>query len=670
MKTPKAKAGSRVRYLILACLFSTVCLAFIITMAVIQIRGGTGRFSKEDVIVRTVTVSGLRGEIYDRNGKLLVGNSTSYDLVFEYGAMSDTRREVNKALLSIRDALIATQNENCFCENLCPLEGTYPNMQFSRALSDKSSDIYKGYQRVLARNNMKESETTAEKLVTYFVKRYRLSDELYSHSDITWLLCILYEMERVDFGQYQSYTIATNVSESVITYVEEAQIEGATFSVSSERVYTYPGIASHILGRVGKITAENADYYTELGYPMDASVGTSGCEKAFEEWLRGKDGTMVIKYDKSGGIIEKYYESEPVGGNNVWLTIDIDLQIAAEQGLAENVTGISTANAGAISVMDPNTGAILALASYPTYDLSQFGSVEYYNTLLNNPNTPLYNRALQGIYAPGSTYKLGAAIAALEEGEITADTAYTCNSVYPFWHNPTCLSAHGNLKVGDAIRESCNIFFYYVGDSMGIDRISGYTSKLGLGLPTGIELPEQIGIIAGPAYRENNHLAVWNGGDNLSAAIGQSDHGYTPLQLCTYTASITNGGTHYAAHLLHSVHRFYTDEILYQSETTVMNTVPISELTLGLVKNSMEQVISSSYSLRRAFSGVNVTVGGKTGTAQVSGKTDYGVFTAAAPLYAPEIVAACVIEQGGSGSNAAIAVGKVFEAYFSRGAEE
>ncbi len=669
MKNFKASSHTRSRFLILGTVFAIICLAFLVTLAVTQIRGGDSSYSDDGTVTRTVTVAGLRGEIYDRNGVLLVGNSTSYDLIFEYGAMPDTRREVNKALLSILEALTVTGNGDKMCENLCPLEGTYPNMQYTKALSDKESTLYKGYIRVLERNNLSAEKTTAEKLVSHFTKRYKLSEDIYSNEEITDLIRILYDMERVDFGQYQAYKIASDVNGKIITYIEEAQIDGATFTVSSERVYAYPGVASHILGRVGKITAESYEYYSALGYPMDAVVGTSGCEEAFEEWLRGQDGKLVIKYDKTGHIIEKYYETEPTSGNDVWLTIDINLQLAAEEGLAENVTSLNYANAGAITVMDPNSGSILALASYPTYDLTQFDSKDYYNSLLNDSNSPLYNRALQGVYAPGSTYKLGVALAALEEGTITAGTTHQCNRVYPYLHKPTCLASHGTMHVSEAIRESCNIFFYYVGQEMGIERITEYTSALGLGVPTGIELSERIGVIAGPAYRENNHLSVWNKGDDLSAAIGQSDHGYTPLQLCLYTAGIANGGIRYSAHLLDSVHKFYTGEIIYQREKAIASQVSMRDDTHQLLLESMRDVVTSNSDLTRYFSGLPVSVGGKTGTAQVTGKKDYAIFTGVASLESPELVATCIIEQGVKGTNAAMAVSKVFKAYYASESE-
>jgi penicillin-binding protein 2 len=464
-------------------------------------------------------------------------------------------------------------------------------------------------------------------------------------------------MERVDFGAYASFTIAKDVNMKLITALEESNVEGVNFQVQSERQYLYPGIASHILGRLGSITAETAEYYTALGYPLDAKVGTSGCEEAFESWLRGQDGTMVIRYDKEGNMVEKYYDPEPKCGNDVYLTIDIDLQIAAEDGLAESIEEIQTSEAGAITVMDPNTGALLATASYPTYDLTKFNSEEYVQSLNLNGNNPWLNRALKGVYAPGSTYKVGAALAALEQGTIRDSSTFTCNHVFPHYDHPTCLGTHGATDVVGALRDSCNVFFYYLGDLMGVSSITDYTRRLGLGAKTGLELSDYSGSVAKQSA---------NAGETVRAAIGQADHGYTPLQLSVYMSTVVNGGTRYQAHLLDSVRKYYTGDLIEQYETTVMETVEFSDETYALLREGMSQVITENSTVYRYFSDLPVAVGGKTGTAEVTGKVDYALFCGYAPLDKPEIVVSCVLEEGQHGYRAAYAAGKVMAKYFEK----
>ena len=664
MNDPQQKQPSRLRFIIPTVVFIAMSVVFLVVLAVIQIRGSLNPSTDDGLTVRTVTVPGLRGEIYDRNGTLLVGNATTYDLIFEYGAMPDTRIEVNKSLLSLLEALQNTGNGDRLSDDLYILDGYYPNYRFVSEYSDKDSAHYKGYLRVLEAHGLDPEKTKAADLVDHFVSRYKLSSDNYSDSEISSLIRLYYEMDRTGFGAYQTYTVAKNVSMAAITYVEEARIDGATFATGSERVYAYPGIASHILGRVGMITAETAEYYSDLGYPMDAMVGIDGCERLYEEYLRGTDGKMVIKYDKEGNIVEKYYEVEPVGGNDVYLTIDINVQIAAEEALAESVKSIDSATGGAMTVIDPNSGAMLAIASYPTFDLSRFDDTEYVNDLLHNSASPFLNRALNGTYAPGSTYKLGVALAALEEGVITPDTVYNCNGVYPKYDYPSCTHVDGNTNVSKAICNSCNIFFYNVLDTQftNIDSVTQYTTRLGLGVPTGIELSEAMGTIAGPSYS----AAAWGKRDDLSAAIGQSDHAYTPLQLSVYTSSIVNGGTRYSAHLLDSVHKFFSGDTVYTREISVLDRVTISPDTYALLMGSMEDVVTENSEVGSAFSKLAVSVGGKTGTSEVTGKTDYAVFTAAAPLESPEIVASCVIEQGQYGYRAAVPIGKVFEKYFEK----
>jgi penicillin-binding protein 2 len=437
----------------------------------------------------------------------------------------------------------------------------------------------------------------------------------------------------------------------------------------SERVYHYPGIASHILGTVGRITAEDAEYYDSMGYPMDAIVGRSGCELAFEEWLRGSDGEMVIEYDEHGDIINTYYETEPQGGHDVYLTIDIDLQIAAEEGLAENVASVESAEAGALTAIDPNTGELLAIASYPTYDLSVYSEIEYYSSLSSDKNKPLLNRALNEIYAPGSTYKIGMALAALEENNIDRNTRCSCNGTYPYLHHPTCLASHGNIDIVEAIKESCNIFFYTIGHELGIDRITPYTSALGLGKGTGVELGEKTGNIAGSEYRESIG-GEWSAGDDLSASIGQSDHGYTPLQLSVYMASIVNGGSRYSAHILKAVKEFYTGDVIYEYKPEVVEKVDFSGETYSILIDAMGKVVDGNTSLTHNFKDVGADVGGKTGTAQVTGRKDYALFSGFAPLIAPEIVVSCVIEEGVHGYNASVGAASVFERYFDKKQEK
>ncbi len=646
------------RYISLLSLFLVVMLVYIVVLAKIQIDGAKNAPVNDEVAyTRTVTVSGLRGEIYDRNGKLLVGNDTRYDLLLEYGAIPDTSEELNDSILKILDALKKTNSSDCLTATCPVLTGRYPDMSYAE-FSDE--DAYNDFIKILDKNKL-DHAIEAKDFVDYFVSKYKLSTSVYSNNEITSLLQTRYSMEAIDFGVYNPLVFAEDISIDLVSYIEEARIDGVTFKVSSERKYEYPGYASHIIGRLGKIQAENADYYSELSYPMDAYVGTDGCELAFEQYLRGQDGTMEISYDADGNIISKEFIKEPISGNDVYLTIDIELQIAAEDSLKQTVDSLKYSDSGALVALDAKDGGILVAASYPSYDITQFDSKDYYNSLLSDPAKPLLNRALLGEYAPGSIFKIGSALASLELGEISQSTRFNCSGTYPHLHEPTCLGVHGDINVIEAIGVSCNCFFYEVGMRLGIDRITSYTSKLGLGVSSGIELPERTGLIAGTPSRGDS----WTQSEDLSAVIGQSDHAYSPLQLAVFMSSVANGGDRYSAHLLHSVKKFYTEETVYEYPPTILDSVDISENTYNTLISGMRSVVTSSSNLTNYFSGVNVTVGGKTGTAEKNGMEDFALFAGVAPLDSPKIISACVLEQGVNGANAAIPMAQVFEKYFN-----
>ena len=648
-RSDKTARNKDYRFFVLAGAFFALMVAFSVFFAINQIKGPSGRFTNDGLTVRVETVVGERGRIFDRNGKLLVGNAAHYDLVFEYGSMPDTRAEVNASLLECIDALEVTGKSAKRAEDYFMLVGTYPNFKFSAELRDTESDAYRYYSRFLKRNEL-EGDVGIAELVEYFTDKYSLSEKLYDNSEITELIRIYYDMDRVGFGYYQPYTLAVGIEPAaegdmaLIAYIEEKHPEGATLIKSNDRVYTYEGYAEHILGTIGKITAENVEKYED--YPLDALVGISGCENVFEEYLRGSNGKRISKYNAEGELVERYYDPEPVVGNDIYLTIDIDLQIAAEDTLREEIDSLPYSDTGAVTAIDPDTGEALVIASYSTESSLNF--------------------ALQGMFAPGSTFKVGSALAALEEGRITSETCYVCNHTYPYLGGPTCLGTHGETNVSKAIEVSCNIFFYYLGHGWGLDNITEYTMRLGLGSPTGIELGEKFGIVASEEYCEEHDFA-WSAFDDAAGAIGQSKHAYTPLQLSVYMSTVVNGGTRYAAHILQAVKTRAGEEI-YRSDAEVLDRVNISSENYKLLMDAMGSVVSSSSALSSHFKDVGVSVGGKTGTAETGKEISNALFAGFAPAEEPQIVVSCVLEEGDVGTNAAKVTAKVLEEYF--GAEE
>lgn len=662
------------RYLFLLGVFATMCLVFVIRLASFQFFGDNEeKYREYDVksFTYTVTIPALRGDICDRDGKIITTTKQAYALAFDYWSMPVDKEEANRSILIALDALRATDSMGNRTEDYFPFEGIYPNLRMKDSAKQEGTTIYSRLQRVISRRNFKE-DMTADEMIEWYAKKFGMLDSegmpQYTNEEMTELLRVRYNMDAVDFGTFVQYHLADDVSIETVSYVKERNALGMVFPRSAERQYNYPGYLSHILGSTGQITADTIEYYTELGYPADAIVGTSGIEMLFEEYLHGVDGEMTVVEDKDGYIIDSYVSKEPIPGKDVWLSIDIDLQVAAEDSLEQYVKQYSENESagGAFVAIDPKTNGVLVMASYPTYDLTTFG--QNYNTLLADPAIPLLNRALNGVYTPGSTFKLGTAAAALEEEKITTASQVNCIGYYTLgnyrmkcWVHP---DSHGYQDVVDAITNSCNVFFAEMGDRLGIDVMNRYSTAFGLGLPTGIELSESLGNLAGETSRLENGGGAWYPADTVMAAIGQSDNAFTPLQICNYVTTLMRGGTRYEVHILDSVREFYTDEILLSKTPSILGEVDLSSYTVSTVMEGMKSMVSSSATATYLFRNVPVTVGGKTGTAQVGTDNDNGLFVCTAPYNNPEIVSACVIEGSNTGRYSEGVAAAVLEEYY------
>ena len=692
--------------------FLLVCAFYVIRLGILELSSqNIGGHKQDGTTERTVVVQAVRGQIYDRNGVPLVVNAYTYDLTLDYSVLPKDQTARNDAVLKALLMLEECGEVGKFSTYDFPFEGYYPNYVYTSVVSDPASNSYDTFLEVVETNGLRreailriksdqrmntsqaidyyESDPTgcitARRLTDYFVEEYDLDAKnedgspRYGNADIDRLIRVLWGMEAGGFSRANDYVLAKNVSMDTVTHEKELGIAGIGFSTNASRVYCFPGYASHILGQTGPIYAEEWSYYKELGYAMNARVGKSGCEAAFEEYLHGQDGVKVVVEDADGRIIREYMKTEPVAGQDVYLTIDINLQIAAEDALKENVQYIrdtyhrQDCKAGALVAMDPNTGAVLALASYPTFDLTTYN--RDYNELASNDALPLLNRALSGLYAPGSTFKPGMVAAGLSEGVISASTKLECAGTYTYYqsYQPDCwihnssgaVKQHGWINAAEALRVSCNCYFYDLGRRLGITNMNLYCRMFGLGDSTGIELGEQKGSLAGPDHRADMHGLDWQPTDTIAAAIGQSDNAFTPLQLGVYTSTLFNGGTRYAAHLLLKV-RDFSD----RADTMVTAPRILSEFTLPeahrlTVIDGMEQMVATSSEVSRYMRNVPVTVAGKTGTAQTgSTSTENGLFICAAPSKNPEIVVVSVIERAGGGSYSAMSAGLVLEAYY------
>ena len=688
------------RYLLIALVFCMVCVIYVGRLFYIQITGRDGNVD-EGITESRVKIQAVRGEILDRNGKTLVANQYTYTLTVNYAGISAVGvARANQTYLKLFEALDACGLKNAHEELYFPFDGSYPDYTFSSSARDSESPVNFRLQRLLEVKGM-DPDSTEKEIVDEYLDAYRLQttdglgQPLYSDYEIDRLLRLHYDMEAQQFSLVNDYLFAENTGFAFMTYVSEMSLTGVDFQVNAQREYRYPGYASHILGNVGPIYAEEWDYYNDQGYQMNAIVGKSGCELAFEEHLRGTDGEMLVKLDRNGSVISTEVITPPVAGKDVYLTIDIDLQVAAEDGLRDNVEYLQENNtdgseqfppdSGAAVVMDPNSFEILAVASYPTYDLTTY-SIDY-NDLVANTARPLVNRALRETYAPGSTFKVGVGLAALCEDKISPASTIKCTGIYYSQnfsgYHPACSTydqhaSSPNLNLVRALSDSCNCFFYQLGEWLGIGKMDEYMAALGFGRNTGVELSEAIGVLAG----EGNYVDRWQPGNTVQAAIGQSDNKATPLQLCAYLSAIVNGGNRYSAHLLDRVCEFGIADPIYSDEahTELLSSLEISEEDYSTIMEGLKQMVSDSTAIRRYLADNNVdyrAVGGKTGTAQIERyltdeetgeKVKYeltnGLFIGTyAPNDTPELVVSVVIENAAHGYFAGMTAASIFGAW-------
>ena len=438
-----------------------------------------------------------------------------------------------------------------------------------------------------------------------------------------------------------------SVSPALLAEIRGEGLEGVTFLPAPQRRDS-GALAPHLLGRVGKMSPAEWAVYREKGYALDALVGKDGAEAAFEDLLHGVPGQKVLETDRAGAVTRETDSLLPQPGTDVTLTLDRDLQRAARTALADYLDAHPAAGGGAAAVLDVADGGVLALVSLPDYDPGQVSA--RYDDLAADPAHPLLNRAIQGLYAPGSVFKLVTAAAALEEGVIEPDTEILDTGKYTYYKSPQpqCWlyrqegRTHGRETVDRALADSCNVFFYDAGRRVGIDALDRYARAFGLGEKTGIELAgEETGVVAGPDYAEEAGLP-WYEGSVLSAAIGQENNRFTPLQLAHLTATLVGDGTRWRVHLLQEGDGPYVPEAL--------GNLTLAPENLAAIKKGMGEVVQEG-ALSAAFADLPVDAGAKTGSAQVAGAREAnGVLVAFAPLEKPEVALAIVVEQGGSGA--------------------
>ncbi len=652
------------RVIALLVFFGAFLLLFAAVLYDAQIlHGGENRAKSISSNAASETVTASRGIITDRNGKVLVSNRLAYTLVFDRSGFDDDAA-LNAAILRL---VQLCEETGTGWNDTLPIGRVGNFLRYSNARSET-------FDKFIEKNDL-TSGASGRQLLSELRELYHV-DESLSEREARLIVGVRYELHSRD-----SYTFAEDVSTEVLSLITDGRYEGVTIRTASARVYN-TALAAHILGTIGPIwqeewsSSEDTGYvgYADKGYSMNDLVGKDGVEKAFESYLRGTDGRRLITTDETGKITGELYTREPQPGGTVALTLDIDLQADVEAALAETISGMidkdSNERGGAAAVVSVGTGEVLALASYPTYDLSTFN--EDYDELVNDQRLPMFNRATQGIYAPGSTFKMVTAVAALESGIITPSSIIQDRGIYTYYKDPQPMcwiysqtgSTHGRINVSQAITDSCNYFFYEVGRLTGIRTLDSYASQFGLGQSTGIEIGDSSGVLASPEWAES-HDQEWTDGQTITAAIGQSYNLFTPLQLANYVATLVGGGDHYQAHLLKNVKAYDNSRLLYMYDDKPTNTVEISDSTLSAVTKGMHELTVSG-SVAYAFESCVVSAGAKTGSAQVGTDIANGVFVAYAPYENPEIAVAIVIEKGGSGAALANTAVEIINSWFSR----
>jgi penicillin-binding protein 2 len=680
------KANINLRFNILTVLIYIVGIILIAKLFSLQIiHGEEYREQSNTRLTRETTLEAARGAILDRTGVELVTSSMKFSLEM-YKTKVDTE-DLNESILNMVEVLEKYE---------CSYYDTFPISvePFEFTISDETLKSWK-------ESNKFDEGISAEEAFYKFKDKYEIQNT--DIQEIRKIIAIRYLISQQGYSSTQSVTISKEISREAVAEFSESseKFAGINIVVEPVRQYTSGTLASHILGYAGTIDSE--EYKTRKAYySQNDIIGKTGIEYVFEEYLRGKKGTKQIDMAVDGTITAEYVSEEAVAGSDVVLTIDANLQKITEEALAANIQKIASggfgqaydAKAGAAVVMNVNTGEVLAMASYPDYDPSDFVgtiSTETWNNYINNEAKPLVNKAIQNSYSPGSTFKMITAIAGLESGVINLNTKINDTGIYTKYsdYQPKCWyytdyhKGHGYLDVSGAIEKSCNYFFYETADRMGIDNLVKFAKYFGLGSKTGIELrSETSGALASKETWANLHPnESWSSGNTLQAAIGQSDNEFSPLQMAKYISMLANGGKKIDVSIVKTIRNADGSEVSKEEINQFVNKklgledddtedLEINQSYLNAVLEGMKSVTSDSGGTAYIrFKDFDISVGGKTGSAEAPNNQVHAWFVGFAPYENPEIAIVVMVENGGHGNYTAEVVRDIMEEYFGMNTE-
>ncbi len=662
----------------IAVLYTVVIIAMtvlLVTLFNIQIVNGKSyRDKSAQRVLRQETVQAPRGEIYDRNGMVLATNKLSFDV--ELYKVTNVKVDLNDVLYNIIKIL-----ESCGDK----VKNDFPDKDGYFDFSTKEKE--EKWKQDLKLNK----DATLDEVYAYFRNVYKIKGDI-PEEDARKIIRLRYTVSLQTYSIYKPAKIAVDIKEESVAKIEEGKrnLPGVNIVSLSKRYYPNDNVASHLIGYVSKINNEELKKNKE--YTQNSIIGKSGIEKSFEKQLRGESGISKKEVNSFGGVTSEILAKDIESGKNISLTIDLRLQKVAEEALQKTIDDIRNgvykkkfedANSGAVCVIDIETGEVLAMASNPSYNPNLFVdgiSQTDWDIINNNPNRPMFNRITNGLYSPGSTYKMLVGLAAMEENVITPEEQIYATGVYPHYHKPKCwvytythgAKVHGYVNMSEAIKVSCNYYFYEVGRRLGIQKLSDYAQAFGLGQKTGIEIyGEAKGNVAGNKEEQKD----WYIGNTLSAAIGQYTNSYTPLQLAKYISVLASEGKKVPIHVVQGVEKSTENKLSEKELEKIRYDITgikqdDKELTfkkkhIDAIKQGMKSVTSetggTSYIV---FQNSDLQVAGKTGTAQVTKGSDDGLFVGFAPYDNPKIAVVAVIEHGGEGSYTASVVRPIIEEYF------
>lgn len=681
---------TRARAGLLLLLFLAIVGLFALRLFHLQVVETDGSTDNIKTFTTITRVKAARGEILDRNGNKLVTNRASYDLVFNHFVLLSSEGPNQ----SLRELTNLCRQKGIEYVDHFPVTAQAP---FTYTLDQYNSTWQEYFQKFLAERAKLDTDISPTLLIAQLRNFYKIPAD-WSDEEARAVIGVRYEMAlRQELTKLSNYVFLEDAGTEALSAILELNTPGLRTEASTVREYATK-TAAHILGYVGAMTSDQWEQYKQIeGYEMDALVGQTGLEAAFEEYLHGIDGYRVDVTAVDGTILEQYYredpetgeEMRPISGQNVELTIDLSMQETAEEAMAEVFENLRNqeegangqdAEGGAVVAIDIKTGKILVCASYPTYDLTTF--FDDYNEILNADYGPLNNRALQLTYAPGSIYKPSMVVAAIDNGIINSRTQIMDHGIYVKYLSsgfaPKCMSytisegtyTHGSISAAQALMYSCNYFFYELGDTIGLSMMDETAKGFGLGELTGVELPEAKGYRANAETKAKLHSgsdAHWYQADQLMAAIGQSDNQFTPMQMCVYFTTLLNQGVRYRATFLNRVVSSDYHTSILENTPEIMSTMDISTEAYETCLSGMRAaVLNGMGTAHSVFGNYAISVGAKTGTAQHgSGGSDNGSFACFAPFEDPQVAIVVFGEKCGGGSLVGGVAREILNTYFS-----